>query len=191
MCVDKPIILASASPRRAAFLRELGIPFLVVPANIDEAAVCAGTPEETVKKIALAKARAVFAREKGAVLAADSAVVVGGKMLGKPKDEEDAKRMLRLLGGRAHEVMTGVAFLTGGKVYNECVRTKVFFRRLDEAFIARYVATGSPLDKAGAYGIQDGGLAERIEGSYTNVVGLPMEYVRRILQAEGYLKEER
>ena len=87
--------------------------------------------------------------------------------------------------------MTGVAFLTGGKVYNECVKTKVFFRRLDEAFIARYVATGSPLDKAGAYGIQDGGLAERIEGSYTNVVGLPMEYVRRILQAEGYLKEER
>ncbi|PWM75243.1 MAG: septum formation protein Maf [Bacillota bacterium] len=191
MCInDKTIILASASPRRAAFLRELGVAFTVMPADIDEESVRCAAAEETVKKIALEKARRVFERTNGAVLAADSAVVLGGEIFGKPKNAEDAKRMLRLLSGRAHEVMTGVAFLSAGKTVNECVTTKVFFNALGEEFISSYVAGGSPLDKAGAYGIQDGGLVEKIEGSYTNVVGLPMELVRELFKKEGFLTEE-
>ena len=187
MCEEKVLILASASPRRAAFLREAGVRFLQIPADIDEKAVMENTPEETVKAIALKKAEKIFAERGGAVLAADSAVVLDGKMLGKPADEEEAKEMLRALSGRTHAVVTGVAFVSAERAVNECVRTEVDFNDLTEEFIAAYVATGSPLDKAGAYGIQDGGLAKTYRGSYSNIVGLPMEFVSGLLEEEGFL----
>lgn len=193
----KEFILASASPRRKALLEEIGAAFTVRPADIDEKAISASTPAETVKKLALSKARFVFEKYKDvhncafshtAVLGADSVVVTEGEILGKPADAAEAVQMLKKLSGKAHEVMTGIAFVTADKTYNECVKTKVYFNRLSDEFIKKYVATGSPLDKAGAYGIQDGGLVEKIEGSYSNVVGLPLERVEEILKAEGFLK---
>lgn len=193
----REFILASASPRRKTLLEELGASFTVAPADIDERAIAAPTPDETVKKLALAKAGRVFgavnghmcgrADEPRAVLGADSVVVLDGEILGKPKDGADAVRMLRALSGRRHEVKTGIAFLTGGKTYSECVTTEVFLDELGESFIAAYVATGSPLDKAGAYGIQDGVPVREIKGSYSNVVGLPAERVAEILRAERFL----
>ena len=124
------------------------------------------------------------------MLAADSVVVYGGSIIGKPKDAADAVRILKTLSGNTHEVITGIAFLTGGKVYNESVVSEVTFNRLTDDFICDYVAGGSPLDKAGAYGIQDGDIAAAYKGSYTNIIGLPMERVTEILEEEGYLPKE-
>ena len=186
----RTLILASASPRRAEFLRQLGVNFVVMPADIDEKAYFRADPAETVKNIAMEKAKRVFAVTHGAVLAADSAVVYGGEIFGKPKDVDDAVRMLHILSGSVHEVMTGVAYVAEGKTVLRCIVTKVFFRSLDDAFIRRYAEGGSPLDKAGAYGIQDGNLVEKIEGSFSNVVGLPMEFVSDLLKKEGFLTEE-
>lgn len=194
----KKFVLASASPRRKMLLEEIGAAFTVCPADVDERQIVAETPEETVKKLALCKARYIFERLKDgklqgctdvqtAVLGADSVVVAEGKILGKPADAAEAVKMLNMLSGKVHEVKTGIAFLTQEKTYSECVTTRVYMNELGEDFIARYVATGSPLDKAGAYGIQDGGLAEKTEGSYSNVIGLPLERVEEILKAEGFL----
>ena len=175
------IVLASASPRRAELLRAAGIPFDVIVADIDETAHPGEAPEDYARRVAVAKAHAVAAQAGGRpVLAADTVVVVGQQILGKPAGDEDAARMLRLLSGRVHEVLTAV-------VLNEEVaveRTRVEFARVDEEEIRWYVASGEPRDKAGAYAIQ--GLASRfvtrIEGSYSNVVGLPMSQVYRTLR---------
>ena len=178
------VILASASPRRADLLRAAAIPFDIQPAEIDETRRGGEPPEAYVRRVAEAKVAAVGGRFPARiVLAADTAVVIGTDVLGKPMDGADAARMLGLLSGRVHEVMTAVCLLTpaGGesdrRLRTEVAATRVTFARLSEAEIAWYVASGEPFDKAGAYAIQ--GLASRfvtrIEGSYSNIVGLPID----------------
>jgi septum formation protein len=193
------LILASASPRRAELLRAAGIAFDVVAADVDES-VHAGEPAEAyARRVAEAKARAVCRRAGGVVLAADTVVVVDAHILGKPADEHDARRMLRLLAGRAHQVLTGVCVCEAGprpsdglaagspRVALAVDRTLVEFAPLTGAEIDWYVASGEPMDKAGAYAIQ--GLASRfvsrIEGSYSNVVGLPVARVYEMLRWSG------
>ncbi|MEJ5252442.1 MAG: septum formation inhibitor Maf [Chthonomonadetes bacterium] len=189
----RPLILASASPRRRELLALLGIPFRVVPADIDETPPDGHTPEQIALRLAREKALAVALRERdGIVLGADTIVVHEGEVLGKPKDADDALQMLRRLNGCEHQVYTGVVLLetVQGEVLREqgeAVCTRVWFRRVDEEHLRRYVATGEPMDKAGAYGAQGYGstLIERIEGCYFNVVGLPVSRVCAMLEAWG------
>jgi septum formation protein len=181
------LILASSSPRRADLLRAAGIPFQAFPVAIDESVPRLEPPGEHVRRLAREKAEAAFALHPLAlVLGADTIVTVGGEIMGKPRDAEDAMRMLRLLSGREHEVLTGVALVAASGVVVEVARTRVWVNPLTEVEISDYVATGEPLDKAGAYGIQGLGsrFIDRIQGSYSNVVGLPVSLVYRLLK--GY-----
>lgn len=175
------LVLASASPRRADLLREAGILFRVAPAHIDEAVRVGEPPEAYVERLAREKAEAVHAASAEAfVLGADTTVVVDDTILGKPADRAEAAGMLELLAGRSHRVLTGVALLGPADFRRAAVvSTNVTFSRLSDADIAWYVGTGEPLDKAGAYAIQGGAsrFVERIDGSFSNVVGLPMEVV--------------
>jgi septum formation protein len=179
------LILASASPRRAELLTTAGIPFEAFPVHIDETQLDAEPPPDHVRRLAEEKARMALAKRSNAVvLGADTVVVIDERILGKPKDPEHAAAMLRSLAGRSHEVLTGVAVLGTGRPPRVAVeRTRVWISALSNDEIASYVATGEPMDKAGAYAIQ--GLAsrfvERIEGSYSNVVGLPVALVYRLL----------
>jgi len=182
------LILASASPRRAELLRAAGISFIVRIANVDESVHDGESPRDYVRRVAREKASAV---ERGAdefVLAADTTVVVDDAILAKPLDSGDAARMLRQLSGRWHDVLTGVCLVRGGKVDLRVADTRVEFAPMSEAEIAAYVASGEPMDKAGAYGIQ--GLASRfvreVRGSYTNVVGLPVALVYDMLTGAGW-----
>jgi len=182
------ITLASGSPRRRELLEMLGADFEVLPAKGEESAEPGLSPENTVKSLAAAKAEEVLSLVPGGlVLAADTIVELDGEILGKPKDGEDAKAMLRRLSGREHRVYTGVAVLCGKDRIIETEETKVFFRVLSESEIAAYAATGEPLDKAGAYGAQ--GIAslfvERIDGDFFNVMGLPICRVGRMLSKIG------
>ncbi len=181
-------ILASASPRRKELLGRLIQAFDIIPSRADEN-VRAATPRALVELLAERKAREVALRKEGEgklVIGSDTVVALGDEVLGKPKDEEDALRMLTALSGRAHAVYTGVCFaLRRGeetRMYTCSEKTEVFFRELSRAWILEYIRGGSPMDKAGAYGIQDGGLVERIEGSYTNVVGFPIELVEAMIE---------
>lgn len=178
------ILLASASPRRADLLRAAGYEFEVDPAHVDESVRAGENPEAYVRRVAEAKARAVHARAgTRVVLGADTTVVVDGEILGKPAGPDDAARMLRLLSGRWHQVVTGVAIAAGPRLATQVEVTGVELVRLSEADIAWYVGSGEPFDKAGAYAVQ--GLASRfvtrIEGSYSNVVGLPVALVHKML----------
>jgi septum formation protein len=181
------LVLASSSPRRAELLRAAGVPFVVRTAAVDEAQLPGEPPADYVRRLAREKAAAVDAAASELVLAADTAVVVGDACLGKPADRAEAAAMLRRLAGRSHEVLTGVALLGGGQDMVEVVTTVVGFAPMTEAEIAWYVATTEPYDKAGGYAVQ--GLASRyvtiIEGSYSNVVGLPVALVYRWLRARG------
>jgi septum formation protein len=182
------LVLASRSPRRTELLRAAGILFEVQPADVDETRHPGESPDVHVRRLAEAKARAVAAqRPEAAVLGADTVVVVDGRMLGKPQDADEAATMLRALGGREHEVVTGVALVGPSGTRVEVDRTRVRVSKLSQTEIAWYVATGEPLDKAGAYAIQ--GLASRfieaIEGSYSNVVGLPIALVYQMLTTTG------
>jgi septum formation protein len=186
------LILASASPRRADLLREAGIDVEIQPANVDETVLAGDSPEGYVRRVAEAKARAICERAPSRhVLAADTAVVVDGQILGKPSGPEDAARMLALLSGRTHEVISGVCLMRDGRavVETEVEVTVVEFAAMSPAEIAWYVASGESMDKAGGYGIQ--GLASRfvtrIEGSYSNVVGLPMAVVYGMCRKAGLL----
>ncbi len=178
------LVLASQSPRRSEILRQAGIPFVVRAANIDETPIEGERPEDYVRRLAEEKARAVQAGPGETVLAADTTVVIDGTMLGKPADAEDAARMLRLLEGRRHEVLTGICFRNATTATVDWAQTGVWFSHMTEAEIAAYVASGEPVDKAGAYAIQ--GLAskfiQKIDGCYFNVVGLPIALVY------GYLR---
>lgn len=178
------LILASQSPRRSDILRQAGIHFVTKRADVDETVQAGERPEDYVKRVAREKALRVEAGAGDVVLAADTIVVVGNEILGKPRDRADAARMLASLSGREHQVMTGICFRRGGEPLVDCATTRVWFLPLTEREIAEYVASGEPMDKAGAYAIQ--GLAsrfiERIDGSYTNVVGLPMELVDQHLR---------
>jgi nucleoside triphosphate pyrophosphatase len=187
------LILASASPRRQELLRNAGLDFLVQPANVPEEILSGELAEACVQRLARSKARAVFDQRPAhqaeyRVLGADTIVVVGSEILGKPADGNDAARMLRLLSGREHQVITGVCLLTPGNPLKDNVRyetTQVTVSQLTDAEVADYVTSGEPMDKAGAYAIQ--GRASRwiprIEGCYFNVVGLPIALVYRMLNA--------
>lgn len=182
-------ILASKSPRRKQLLGTLIEKFDILPATGDEVCENATDSRSLVEALAAGKAREVAAlpAAKGkAVLGSDTVVVLDGEALGKPKDEADAKRMLRALSGRTHEVYTGVCIsVPTAKGRTELIAsdvTQVEFETLTDEAIAAYVATGSPMDKAGAYGIQDGGLVRRITGSESNVVGLPTELCAKMIK---------
>ena len=190
----KPIVLASSSPRRRRLLLELGVRFSVRVPDVDEQPLPGELPGPHVRRLALAKARAV-ARElepgRGAqwVVGADTVVVLDGRILGKPRDAGDAEDMLARLSGRTHEVLTGVALVPaeGGRASTAVVRSRVEMKPFGDAVIRRYVAGGEPLDKAGAYAVQGHGrhLVARVSGSLTNVVGLPLERLRRLLTRAG------
>ena len=206
--VKKKIILASASPRRRELLAQIGAEFEVRVSDKEEI-YHSCKPEEIVKELALMKAENVAAdlaeetRAAGAenselrniiVIGADTVVVLDGQILGKPKDEEDAADMLSRLQGRAHEVYTGTAILDYDEegrrsVVNQAVRTEVHVHAMEEAEIRRYIATGEPMDKAGAYGIQGrfAAFIDRIEGDYYNVVGLPVSSMYQELKKAGAL----
>ncbi len=178
------LVLASASPRRAQLLTAIGVRFEVVPADVDEAPVAGEPPETYVQRLALEKAREVAARVPGrVVLGADTTVTVDGEILGKAADEAEAHAMLARLAGRAHDVHTGVALVQGDTSTVACATTRVWFEAMTFEDIQAYVATGEWRDKAGAYGIQGriSRLVARVEGSYTNVVGLPVALVWDLL----------
>ena len=181
------LILASGSPRRRELLRYFGIPFAVVPSGVEENAD--GTGLTRVAALARLKGRDVFNQYPTLpVLAADTLVCLDDLVLGKPTDAADAHRMLRLLAGRWHSVHTGVCLLMpGGAVHERVETTRVRFRPLTDAEIDRYVRSGEPLDKAGAYAVQEiGGIfVERIEGSPSNVIGLPLTAVASLLNTAG------
>ena len=178
------LVLASRSPRRAELLRAAGFEFTVRVVEVDETPREGEPSREYVLRLAAEKARAVTADDDEIVLAADTTVVLGSEIMGKPRDEADAARMLRALAGQRHEVITGICLRRGVREVCDIASTAVWFAELSEGEIADYVASGEPMDKAGAYGIQ--GLAsrfiERIEGSYSNVVGLPVALTYRLLR---------
>jgi septum formation protein len=177
------LVLASRSPRRAELLAAAGIEFTVRTADIDETPRPGESPGDYVLRIAQEKAEAVVRDASETVLAADTIVVVDSEIMGKPRNHADAVRMLNALSGRRHEVTTGICLLLARDIVLDSATTGVWFLPLSEDEIAWYVASGEPMDKAGAYGIQ--GLAsrfiDRIEGSYTNVVGLPVALVYQLL----------
>lgn len=183
-----PIILASASPRRKELLEQLGISFTVDPAAVDEQMLPGETSEAYAIRVAREKARVAAQRAgRGIVVAADTIVVMNDAVLGKPKDAGDAERMLQMLSGKEHRVITGLAVMDAatGRMVSRTAVTRVWFRALKQKDIMAYVATGEPLDKAGAYGIQEKGalLVERIDGCYFNVVGLPLALLGEILES--------
>lgn len=182
------LILASASPRRQELLGLFGTPFGIDPAAGPEDPPIGASPAETVQALATAKAREVAARHPDdLIIAADTIVELDGVILGKPDGREDAFRMLRSLSGREHRVFTGVALLRGGELLCDSEMTRVFFRELSDREIHAYIASGEPMDKAGAYGYQGlaGLFVERIEGDYFNVVGLPLCRLGRMLASMG------
>lgn len=195
----KPIVLASSSPRRRRLLRELGVEFAVRIPDVDERPLPGELPGPHVRRLALAKARAV-ARDLPAgrggqwVLGADTVVVLDGRILGKPRDAREAREMLVRLSGRTHEVLTGVALVpvAAGRARTAVVRSRVEMKPLAGLDIRRYVASGEPLDKAGAYAVQGRGrhLVARVFGSLTNVVGLPLERLGQLLAAAGIAAPE-
>ena len=170
------LILASASPRRKALLSLFGIPFTVRAADIDETMDPEKPPFDEVARVSRLKALAVSRGEENIVIAADTIVVCQGKVLGKPHSEEEAAAMLRLLSGRDHQVMNGCTILFGDRVGPFTGVTSLHFRPLSEKEIQKYVQSGEPMDKAGAYGIQGGAalFCEKLEGDYYNVMGLPV-----------------
>jgi septum formation protein len=182
------LVLASASPRRRELLRQIGVTFRVVPADVDETVLAGETPAEYVLRLARAKALEVMRREGGAlpVLGSDTAVILDGDILCKPLDRPDAERMLGRLSGRTHEVFSAVALaLSPERVLDRLNVTRVTFAELEPAWIRAYCETGDPLDKAGAYGVQ-GRAAEkisRIEGSFYGVMGLPLFETSQLLEA--------
>jgi septum formation protein len=179
------LVLSSRSPRRSEILRQAGIPFVIRPADVDETPIPGEPARDYVIRIARKKAEAAAATEGDIVLGADTTVTIDGEILGKPWDSADAVRMLEMLSGRRHQVLTGICLRSAEETIEDCAETSVWFAALSSDEIADYAASGEPLDKAGAYGIQ--GLAskfvERIEGCYFNVMGLPVALVYQHLRS--------
>ncbi|HKW46040.1 MAG TPA: Maf family protein [Gemmatimonadaceae bacterium] len=185
-----PVVLASQSPRRRDLLTLIGIAHEVRPANIDERYLAGEAPRAHAERLARGKATAISA--PGAVtIGSDTIVVVDGEVLGKPRDEEDAARMLRRLSGRSHVVVTAVAASWNGQMLSDVEEVDVTFRALSEEDIAAYIGTGEPMDKAGAYGIQGYGatIVERVDGDYFAVMGLPLNRLARLLESLGLVYE--
>ena len=186
------LILASQSPRRRYLLRKAGLVFQVIPSGVDEGDVPLTEPAAYVKALARAKAEDVASRHPDAwVIGADTVVLIGGDILGKPGSRREAREMLRQLSGQTHQVHTGYALCCrdAGRMITDAVKTDVRFKSLSEAEIEWYIQTGEPFDKAGAYAIQGLGtfLVRSISGSYTNVVGLPVCEVIEALIREGVI----
>ena len=184
------ILLASASPRRRELLDQIGVSHRVQPADVDESARQGEAPEPYTLRIAREKVlEGAKSRYEGEiVLGADTAVVVGKRMLGKPANEDEACQMLRALSGTTHQVFTAVAVMDPGGEVESCLKvSEVEFAKLDESWIRAYVATGEPLDKAGAYGIQGwaGCQIRRVDGSYSSIMGLPLYETARLLGRAG------
>lgn len=179
------LVLASQSPRRAEILRQAGIPFVVRSTPVDETPRANELPEDYVRRLAEEKALAVAARPDETVLGADTTVVIGNDLLGKPEDAADAVRMLEALSGRCHQVLTGICLRRPSGLVRDFAATRVWFTLMTSREIEDYVASGEPMDKAGAYAIQGLGskFIERIEGCYFNVVGLPVSLVYKHLRA--------
>jgi nucleoside triphosphate pyrophosphatase len=186
LTLQRALVLASASPRRQDLLSLLDLPFEILSADVDEGLHDALPPAERARRLAEDKAVAVSRlRPDALILGADTLVVLATEVMGKPRDADDARRMLRLLSGRTHQVITGLALVAEGQILcGEAVTTDVRFRKLGEAEISSYVATGEPMDKAGAYAIQGRGaiLIEGIAGDYANVVGLPLTRLALLLR---------
>jgi septum formation protein len=181
-------VLGSGSPRRAALLAQLGLRPLIRPPEVDERPREGEEPASLVARLAETKAHAVHrVGNREVVLAADTVVILDEEVLGKPTDDGAAAEMLRRLSGRTHEVLTAVAVHTDGARHHASETTRVRFRPLSEEEVAWYVGTGEPRDKAGAYGLQGAGaaLVDRIEGSHTNVIGLPLTTAVRLLRVAG------
>ena len=179
------IILASASPRRKQLLAEVVKDFSVCVSNAEEVADMSN-PYEGVKVLSQIKADSVFQQNTDAlVIGADTIVVFNGDVLGKPKDEGQAREMLTMLSGNTHKVITGVTIMSKERTITFAEESLVTFKKLDVQEIDEYIKTGSPFDKAGAYGIQDSGFVSNIIGSYKNVMGLPVERLAEILQIYG------
>ncbi len=185
------LILASASPRRHELLKQIGVCFRVIISDVDESGLAGETPAEYVCRVAQNKAAAVAHRKDSElpVLGADTAVVIGGRVLGKPRDHQEAAEMLRCLSGQVHQVYTAVVLIdVKGQATNRLSVTKVRFTKLDQDWIDAYCASGEPMDKAGAYGVQ-GFAAHRISeihGSYSGVMGLPLFETMELLHAAGF-----
>ena len=182
------VILASQSPRRRELLTLVGVAHEVVPADVDETAFPHEAPAAYCERLAREKALAVAHRFPEAVtIGSDTTVVIGGELLGKPADQADARRMLRLLSGRTHTVHTAVAVARGDELVSSVEDVAVTFRPLEDEEIAAYVATGEPMDKAGSYGIQGYGatIVERIDGDYFAVMGLPLVRLVGLLRRVG------
>lgn len=178
------LILASASPRRQELLKVFGCPFTVRAADIDETMDPDKAPFDEVARVSRQKAQAIAAGQDDVIIAADTIVVCCGKVLGKPRDAEDARRMLSLLSGRDHQVMTGCTVIRGSRAVTFTEVTDLHFRPLLPQEIRRYILTGEPMDKAGAYGIQGGAalFCQRMEGDYYNVMGLPLCRLGQVLR---------
>ncbi len=186
----KQVVLASKSPRRIQLLKELGLEFQIIPADVDEKSVKAKTPVKLVKKLSELKAQTVkenCACQKACIISADTIVVFKGRIFGKPIDENNAFEMLKFLNGRTHKVLTGVTVINACKHITFAVTSKVKFKRMTDAEIKSYISVCKPLDKAGAYGIQDKQIVESYNGSYTNIVGLPIEKLSKVLLKEGVI----
>ncbi len=185
-----PVILASSSPRRASLLKALGIPFRRVAPDVDETRPPGESVRRYVRRLAIEKALSVANRRPHAwVIAGDTTVVLDDALLGKPRHAREARRMLRQLSGRSHRVLSGIALVRGDRnsIRSAVSSTRVTFRPLSDDVIRWYVRTGEPLDKAGAYGVQEKGgmLVTRIDGSYSNVVGFPLEKFYELWRAAG------
>lgn len=184
--MEPRLVLASASPRRARILESLGIPFRIAVSAVDETLRPDESGEAAVERLARDKARSVAAREPLPVLAADTEVLCDGRILGKPGSAAEAMAMLARLSGRTHDVVTGVCLIADGTVRSAVERTTVTFAPLSEVDRAWYVATGEPMDKAGAYAIQGQGarFIEGIKGDYFNVVGLPLRLLYELFREQ-------
>lgn len=178
------IILASQSPRRKELMGKLNIPFIIRVADIDETMDPGKNPADEVARVSRRKAEAVPHTPEDIVIAADTIVVCDGKVLGKPKDEADARAMLQMLSDREHQVMTGMTLLKADRCISHTEITQVHFRPLTPRDIEEYIRSGDPMDKAGAYGIQSGAtvFVDRISGDYCNVVGLPVCRLQLLLR---------
>lgn len=189
----RKIILASASPRRKRLLEKAGIKFKVVESKLDEYFYSKLKPHDLAKKLSLEKAKAVCERnqpvggKQSVIIAADTLVVCGGKILGKPKDKADAKKMLEFLNEKVHSIITGFTIIDGSKVVTKSEETKVYMRKISENEINSYLETKEPFDKAGAYAIQGKArkFIEKIEGDFDNAVGLPVQSLVRELKKLG------
>lgn len=189
MSIAPELVLASQSPRRRELLALIGLAHEVRPADIDESYLEGETPEQHCERLARGKASALAGQvsRDAVIIGSDTIVVVDGLVLGKPSDAADARRMLRILSGRSHTVLTAVAVARGARLESAVERVSVTFRGIDDAEIAAYIATREPMDKAGAYGIQGYGatIVSRIEGDYFAVMGLALNLLVRLLARVG------